>query len=99
MIPSTMLRMVPLPCKCRGGLNAAAAEPGAGDGAVVAEHLEGEQAVVQRRAGAAAGEQGRAGRVEDDEIGLLAGQERADAIGDAHHPRAARGGEMERTEG
>jgi hypothetical protein len=35
------------------------AQPGAGDGAVVAEHLQGEQPVVQRRAGAAAGEQGR----------------------------------------
>ena len=38
-------------------------------------------------------------RVEDDEIRLLAGQEGADAIGDAHHARAARGGEMKRAEG
>ena len=41
------------------GKSAAAAQIGGGDGAVVAEHLQGEQPVVQRRAGAAAGEQGR----------------------------------------
>ena len=51
-------------------------------------------APAQRRAS-----RGVARRVEDDEIGLLAGQERADAIGDAHHARAARGGEMKRAEG
>jgi hypothetical protein len=72
---------------------------GCGDGAVVAQDLQGEQPVVQRGAGAAAGEDGRGGGVEEDEIGLLAGQERADPVGDAHHPRAAGGGEVKRAEG
>ncbi len=54
---------------------------------------------MQRRAGAAAGEQGRRPFVEQDEIGLLARQQTADPVGDAQHARAARGGEMERAEG
>src|SRR5207237_6687127 len=71
---------------------------GGGDGAVVAEDLQSEQSVVQRRAGGAAGEQGRVKTVETDEIRLLARQQAADPVGDAQHPRAPRGGEMERAE-
>ena len=52
------------------------------------------EAPAQRRAS-----KGVAAVVEEDEIGLLAGQEAADAVGDAHHARAAGGGEMERAEG
>ena len=80
-------------------VRAPTAEPCPGDGAVVAQHLQREQAVVQRRAGGAAGEQGRGGGDEQDEIGFLAGQEGADSVGDAHDSRAAGGGEMEGAEG
>lgn len=53
---------------------AAAAQIGGGNGAIVAQYLQGEQPVVQRGAGAAAGEQRRGRRIEEDEVGLLAGQ-------------------------
>lgn len=50
-----------------------AAKVGGGDRSVVTQYLQGEQAVVQRRPGAAAGQQRRCGLIQDDEIRLLAG--------------------------
>ena len=49
------------------------AKVGGGDRSVVTQYLQGEQAVVQRRPGAAAGQQRRCGLIQDDEIRLLAG--------------------------
>src|SRR4051794_16834175 len=80
-------------------LNPPTAQIGRRDGSVVAEDLEGEQAVVERGAGRAAGEEGGSRGVEDDEIGFLAGEEGADLVGDSEHPGAAGGGEVEGAEG
>jgi len=64
--------------------------------AVVAEHHQHEQPFFERRARrAAAREQRRGLRVEDDEVGLLARGEVADAVVQVQAVRAAQGGEVE----
>jgi hypothetical protein len=67
-------------------MDASAGDIGMRDGAVVAQHLQGEQPVVQRLARGAAREQRRGGGIEHDEIGFLPRLEPADAIAQPQHP-------------
>ncbi len=74
--------------------------PGLPDGAVVAEHLQHEQAFQEVAATPDAPvDQRRGAVVEHDEICLLAGLEIADVWMKVQHPGASQGGQVKRLEG